>query len=157
MNYHNWRVMIEFRELTVHMEFRYLWLKYVTGYDLNFHCAKSLKGEYSQKITPQAQIRRDIVLDEFPSRIVYLCGVAKPYNWSKNFHLALLESDGAEPLRISENNITVEVHNAIPLPITADAMNAVEHPKASQKAYGTCRNWWFAHLLAATGILDPGQ
>lgn len=148
--------MIEFRELTIHQPFRYLWLKYVTGVNLNFHCARCLKGEYSQKIKPEPAMLRNIEFDEHPAKILYLCGVAKPYNWSKNFHLAMIEQPG-ETFRLSENNITVEVVNAMPLPITTDAMNAIEHPNRTQKAFATCRNWQFANFLEATGILDAGQ
>lgn len=148
--------MIEFRELTIHRPFRYLWLKYVTGHNLNFHCARCLVGEYSEKIKPVPAELRNITLDEHPAKIIYLCGVATPYNWSRNFHLALLEQPGMNYF-VSENGITVAVRNAVPLPITTDAMNAIEHPNRLKKQFGTCRNWQFANFLEATGILDPGQ
>ncbi len=148
--------MIEFRWLTVHMPFRFLWLKYVTGTNLDQHCAKSLKGEYSERVKPQPGIYRDIVLDEHPAKILYLCGVAKPYNWSKNFHLAMIAKPG-ESFSVSESNITVEVTGAIPLPILPDAISKIKHPKRELKQFRTCRNWQFANFLELTGLLETGQ
>ncbi len=149
--------MIEFRDIEISGKFRYLWLKYVTGYNLEVHCARSLKGEYSTQIVRDMGKKSEILLNEFPAKIVYLCGVAQPYNWSKNFHLALLADEGYGPLPIDELGIKMAVRNAIPLPIETTSMRAINHSKISQKAYATCRNWQFANFLQLTGILDPEQ
>ncbi len=142
--------MIEFRDMTVHGPFRYFWLKYVTGVNLNVHCARCLKGEYSDKVRIAGTFPL-IQLDESPASIVYLCGVALPYNWSKNFHLALRQSPG-ERFAVNELGVSMTVHNAVPLPITMDAVEAIDHPKRRLPRYHTCRNWQFANFLEATGL-----
>lgn len=148
--------MIEFHNIEINGAFRYLWLKYVTGHNLNVHCAQSLKGEYSTKINLDLYREKQITLDEFPAKILYLCGVANPYNWSRNFHLAMLHTPG-ETFDVAENGIIMTVRNAIPLPIETKSMAANGHAKLSHKRYSTCRNWQFANFLHATGILDAEQ
>lgn len=148
--------MIEFHNVEISGKFRYLWLKYVTGYNLDRHCAKSLKGEYSTRIGMDTLKADTIVFDEFPAKILYLCGVAKPYNWAKNFHLALMATDAGE-LQVDQLGVKLSIRNAIPLPIETTCMRAENHEKITQKAYCTCRNWQFANFLHVTGILSEGQ
>lgn len=145
--------MIVFREITVGMPFRYLWLKYVTGINLSVHCARCLKGEYSGKINPNMGIARDIVLDEFPAPLLYLCGVSTPYLWERNFHLAMAPAPG-ESFRVTENSITLEVENARRVPIETESMAAINHPKIADKAFHTCRNWQFANMIEKRGIAN---
>ncbi len=38
--------------------YRYLWLKYVVGFDPRYHCARCLVGEYSQLIPLSASTAR---------------------------------------------------------------------------------------------------
>lgn len=148
--------MVEFRTLVVHEPFRYLWLKYVTGTNLNRHCAQCLKGEYSERIPTEPGIYRDIALDEQPAKILYLCGVSKPYNWNRNFHLPMIAAEG-ESFRHSHLWITVEVLNARPLPIETKAMHEIAHPKLGDRKYHTCRNWQFANFLELTGLAESQQ
>ncbi len=138
--------MIELHNLQITGSFRYLWLKYVTGVDLDVHCARCLLGKYSTAIKKDNAETELITLDEFPARIFYLCGVAIPFNWENNFHLAFEESAGNE-FRIDALGISVTVRNAARLPISTEAMEANNHPKIAYKAYSTCRNWQFANYL----------
>lgn len=149
--------MIEFHHLKVSGRFRYLWLKYVTGVALAHHCASCLKGEYSGYFNTELRQANKISLNEHPARIVYLCGVANPYNWAKNFHLALIETEG-NVMKVDELGICATIVNAERLPITADAMKAVNHPQIGNKRYSTCRNWQFANkLYLDRGILHPQE
>jgi len=145
--------MIILHDVEINAPFRYLWLKYVTGVNLGVHCAQCLKGDYSIQISPDTGKRPEILLDEHPSKVVYLCGVSKPYDWSKNFHLAMREVEG-ESFEVDQLGIRMTVENAIPLPIEAETMKANAHPKLADKAYSTCRNWQFANWLEVTCLLD---
>ncbi len=138
--------MIELHDLKITGSFRYLWLKYVTGVDLEVHCAKCLVGEYSTAVKKDVGETELIELDEFPAKIFYLCGVAIPFKWENNFHLAFEEATGEE-FRVDELGISVTVRNAHRLPITTEAMNEINHPRIGNKSYSTCRNWQFANYL----------
>ncbi len=148
--------MIEFYNIEINGPFRYLWLKYVTGFNLNVHCARSLAGNYSKRVNIDLYREKLIPLDEHPAKILYLCGVARPYKWEKNFHLPMRLSPG-QSFEVAENGIIMTVRNAIPLPIETISMEAINHPKLSDPKYNTCRNWQFANFLKVTGILDPEQ
>lgn len=134
--------MIKIHEMKICKPFRYLWLKSVTGVNLNVHCARCLKGTYDDRISPEAGELHDI---ELIGDLYYLCGVAKPYCWANNFHLAFKQKDGAT-LRYSDNGISVIIENAERIEITADA---IDHslPQAEKKEFSTCRNWQFANWL----------
>lgn len=138
--------MIKIKKIIVSSSFRYLWLKYITGTDLNVHCAKSLLGEYSKKVSNKIGIYTDITLNEFNYKVMYLCGVAFPFNWDNNFHLAFKYKEG-EILKYNSNGIDIEIENAIQLPIDINNID-YSHPKAKFKSYYTCRNWQFANWLA---------
>ena len=148
--------MIVFRDVEINAPFRYLWLKYVTGVNLNVHCAGCLKGEYSTKINIDLYREKQILLHEHPSRILYMCGVARPYKWENNFHLAMREAEG-ESFNVDEHGVTMTVMNAIPLPIDSIAVEAIAHPKRLDPKFHTCRNWRFANFLKLTGLTDPQQ
>jgi hypothetical protein len=57
-------------------KFRYLWLKYITGVSLDRHCARCLRGYYSDQVSPRVLSRTDILLDEYQAKYFYLCGVS---------------------------------------------------------------------------------
>ena len=125
-------------------EWMYLWGKYVTGINLNAHCAKALKGEYTKKINKEMDAAFNIKLDEADSKIFYLCGVTKPYKWKDNFHLALRYKKGSH-ITVSRNGLYLEVEDAEELPICFD-LDKCNHEKKDKKEYATCRNWQFAYL-----------
>lgn len=69
--------------------FLYMWLKKVHGFDPSIHCAQCLKGSYFKEMNKHFQSGVDIELPDLaPGEIYYLCGVATPYKWARNFHLA---------------------------------------------------------------------
>lgn len=133
------------KEITTTQNFGYLWLKYVTGFDLNVHCAKCLIGKYSKRISPELMANgklTDIELDEYPYRYIYLCGVTSPYVWADNLHLALEPFQGGV-VDFNFNGTQVIIEDAKVVPIKAQSV--YKHPKGHIKAYNTCRNWRFAY------------
>ncbi|MGP1455778.1 MAG: hypothetical protein ACTTJ7_08515 [Treponema sp.] len=142
--------MIKIKNLTVTSKFRYLWLKYITGVNLSAHCAGCFKGVYSKQISPTITNLENAELNECETNIFYLCGVATPYNWSKNFHLAFTKSAG-DILDYSSNGIHVVIENAKQLPISANDID-YSLKYAEKKEYYTCRNWQFANYLRKHSI-----
>lgn len=129
--------------------YAYLWLKEVKGVDLTHHCANCLVGEYDNRIKQSIKNASDLELN---NSIYYLCGVARPFNWNDNFHLAFEPCDG-ETLIYSDRGIQIEIENAISLPIS-DSFIDPYHPKAKFKTYRTCRNWQFSHYLNSSDKLS---
>lgn len=144
--------MVEITNINVTGSFRYLWLKYVNGVNLKVHCAKSLLGTYSKKVSPQmGHVQEPITLDEAQGDVFYLCGVTKPYRWINNFHLAFKEKEGST-IHVNRNGIDITIRNAVEIPITDKYINQMDS-NAHKKEYCTCRNWQFAYMYA-TGHLD---
>jgi len=85
----------------------------------------------------------DIPLED---SVYYLCGVALPYNWGRNFHLAFQPCPG-NTVEYESNGIHVVIEDAERLPVSAEYIDSAD-PHASTKAYNTCRNWQFAHYYA---------
>lgn len=139
--------MILIKNLTVSKPFMYIWLKNVNNVNLNQHCAKSLIGDYSPYINKNVKEISNLELED---NIYYLCGVSKPYNWFNNFHLAFKYSEGTS-FTYENNGISVEIENAIQLPISKDYID-YSLPKAHLKSYNTCRNWWFANYFKSHEI-----
>jgi hypothetical protein len=133
--------------LTRSARFRFLWLKYVQGVNLNVHCAKCLKGSYSKRIDRTRQYSQMIGLDEDGAKYYYLCGVAEPYIWAKNFHLAFELAPG-EMLHYESNGIEIAIIHARQIEIKT--LGPESHP---DKAFFTCRNWQFANQIAPSFAL----
>ena len=134
--------MIRISSLDVNAPLRYLWLKNVKGVDLSVHCARCLKGEYIDNISPKVPHTENIVLED---GIYYLCGVTLPYVWRKNFHLAFEYCEG-ESIDYESNGIHVVIENAVRLPISEEYIDQND-ANAALREFSTCRNWQFAHYL----------
>lgn len=132
----------------VENSFKYLWLKEVTGVDLMQHCARCLLGDYIESINTTQKEFYDI---ELSNNIHYLCGVAFPFNYDNNFHLAFRPKEDSF-VYYTSNGITIEIEGAERLPISLEHINPL-HPKAKFKSYNTCRNWQFANYLKNTTFL----
>ncbi len=131
---------MKIKHLTVHANFKYLWLKTVEDVDLEQHCARCLIGSYDKRISTGIKETGEIALED---SIYYLCGVAIPFRWENNFHLAFRPSPG-KSVHYESNGITIDIEDAEQLPIS-EAYIDWTHPKARFKSYYTCRNWQFAH------------
>ena len=134
--------MIIIKQLSVSKPFKYLWLKRVTGVNLSEHCARCLKGEYIGAVNNKVIGLNDLTLQ---NGIYYLCGVALPFVWANNFHLAFEYSQG-DVIDYSNNGIHIIIENAVVLPISETHIDET-NIKAKYKAYNTCRNWQFANYL----------
>ncbi len=134
--------------LELSSEFNYLWLKTVEDVDLSQHCAKCLIGEYDSRISPKKKLLEDIELN---GDIYYLCGVARPYVWHNNFHLAFKKADKSL-IDFASNGIHVIIEGAEQLPVSQNFID-ISHPKARFKTYNTCRNYQFAHYFSK--VLKP--
>lgn len=131
---------MEIKSLTVSNPYKYLWLKKVDSVNLMEHCAKCLIGSYDKRIDSETTFLLDAPLED---AVYYLCGVAYPYEWENNFHLAFMPSEG-ETIEYSFNGISITISDAKMLPISEVNLNRM-HPKSKFKSYHTCRNWQFAH------------
>ncbi|MEV4741616.1 hypothetical protein [Streptomyces sp. NPDC049555] len=134
---------IKIRQQSVHT---FLWLKYVTGVDLRQHCARSLHGGYSTAVKPEHEAV-ELELAEFPHPIAwYLCGVTR--RWGTNAHLAFEATEADEVHELEIQGLRVELHGGRPIPFGPEAIPS-DDPNAGDRAFSTCRNWQFAHHLAA--------
>lgn len=134
--------------------YRILWLRYINGIDLSHHCMKSLIGKNDSRVTWWATDLPTLVLPKAP--FYYLCGVERHFNWAKNLHLAFREKEGSV-IEIDDDFIHCRILNAERIPITPDYID-YSLPHADEKAYNTCRNWWFANYLAKTAYKqEPKQ
>jgi len=136
------------------VKMRYFWLKYVGGVKLSKHCAECLVGPYSRHISPNRLQISDTSLDEFPApKAFYLCGVASPYRWSDNFHLAFIHAPGYR-IEVERQGVAISVSNGYEIEITGldPRTSTVKH--VHDPAYNTCRNWQFANQLES-GLVKP--
>ena len=136
--------MITIRTLKVSAPFSYLWLKHVTGVNLAVHCAHCLLGEYDPRIKANLTEISNITLPDTPYH--YLCGVSRPYVWSRNFHLAFREKEGSL-LTSQRNGIYIEIENAEEVKFSM-ADTDQNDPHYRSKNYRTCRNWQFAYKIS---------
>lgn len=118
---------------------RFLWAKYVTGFNPKQHCARCLAGKYSKLLRlPQTgyigPILVDGNLDEHESPWIYLCGVTRKWEW--NLHIAGRAQPGAS-VTYEDERISVRIHDFEQIPIVAS-----QAPPA-EKEFATCRNWQF--------------
>ena len=133
--------------LIIKKPLRYLWLKSVTGINLNVHCAKCLEGEYSKLVNNRITDYYNLDVKHSPTGIYYLCGVSKPYVWENNFHFALIESN--ESIEVDNDLVYLKANNCSLINFSENDI-PVELKSNVSKAYYTCRNWQFANKLANT-------
>lgn len=124
-----------------------LWLRYVRGINLSQHCMNSLKGTNDGRVRWNVSSLPRIELAKAP--FYYLCGVERHFQWAKNLHVAFREKEGAV-IDIDDEFCTIRITNAERIDITPEYIDRTL-PHVDEKAYNTCRNWWFANYLAAKG------
>lgn len=125
--------------------FKYLWMKYVTGVNLNVHCARCLEGTYSKRLDNKGPIALPLPLDEVEAKYFYICGVSSPYKWENNFHLAFRYKKGSI-IAGQENGIQIVIEDAEYINIEKKAH--YQHENGILRTYYTCRNWQFANQIA---------
>jgi hypothetical protein len=127
--------------------FRYLWLKYVEGFDPRQHCARCLRGRYERAIEPGLATPARVELRPESAPFVYLCGVAG--RWADNLHLAMRPAPGARAEARGYDGSRIVVEGAEPL--------AIPELPAGWGGLGagftTCRNYRFG--VAYFGGIAP--
>lgn len=134
--------MVIIRKLDIKKNYRYVWLKYVNGFDLSQHCAKCLCGTYESRIKRNITQYRDMELP--PSKYYYFCAVQ---TYPTNIHLAFEEAEGEE-IRIDDERYSIVIENARQIHFDDSRINPAL-PGARLKAFTTCRNWQFANWITA--------
>jgi hypothetical protein len=120
---------------------RFLWMKRVTGFDASRHCARCLLGEYVEAVGLDMPVSTLIDVPAEPGDVFYWCGVATPYRWKHNAHLALAARDGGGAVLHCYNGDVLVVTGAEQIPFDDKAARAL-FPERS-KAFLTCRNFQF--------------
>lgn len=134
--------------------FRYLWLKYITGFDLSAHCAKCLHGTYSSHFGGHVKRVVGARLNEAPARFFYICGVTEPYRWKDNLHVAFRYKPGSV-LQYDDGKTGIVIEDAERIEIQKLPDYQLE-PHGTDRAYHTCRNWRFAYQIVHADELSPG-
>ena len=86
-----------------------------------------------------------VCANRFNAKAYYICGVARPFNWFNNFHLAFEYSKG-DIVSVRRMGIEVLIEDAKEIPIVFNK-ELCTHVKAKVKSYYTCRNWQFANIF----------
>jgi len=140
--------MVIIRNLNIKQRYRYVWLKYVNGFDLSVHCAKCLQGTYEARINKDKLDYRDMELP--PSPYYYFCTV---YQYATNIHLAFEEAEG-ETITIEDDRYSITIENARQIHFDDSRIDpALDGSRL--KAFTTCRNWQFANWIVAEQKQQP--
>ena len=127
---------------------RYFWAMTVVGFNSRVHCASCLVGQYHRDIGPKMQVNTPIPVDIPENGIFYICGVASPYSWANNFHLALRVKPGVRCSLPTYNGDTVTADGAEQIPILPD--DAAQLFPTRDRHFLTCRNFQFGVSIAST-------
>jgi len=133
------------RSFTTKGGFRYLWLKYVTGFDLSVHCARCLLGSYSNYFRAGITGVWQVKLNEAPADYYYLCGVTEPFVWRDNLHLAFRYKQGST-IEYDWRGTHIVIDDAEQIEIQRLQDYSLE-PTGKDAAFHTCRNWRFAYQI----------
>ena len=133
---------------------RYFWAKRVTGFNASRHCATCLKGTYLTEVGLDTPVNETVALHQLsPGDVVYICGVASPYRWANNAHLAVRitgkDEDVAGIKLFNGDALTVSGAAAIPFGADVAARDFGDRPPS----YRTCRNFQFGAQMVAEGVL----
>lgn len=134
--------MVIIRKLDLKQPYRYVWLKYVNGFDLSQHCAKCLRGTYESRINRETFHYENLELP--PSPYYYFCTVQ---TYPTNIHLAFEEAEG-ETITYEDYRYSIVIENARQIHFDSSRINWAL-PNARLKAFNTCRNWQFANWITA--------
>ena len=116
---------------------KYTWAKYVEYFDDENHCAQCLKGKWPRVINDKMVTNQDIELPLDEGKPFYICGVAFPWNYKNNMHLAVVgKKDAVATLELYTGDILI-VKDAERY-IFNDKVARKLYPKYNEK-YLTCR------------------
>lgn len=145
---------------------RHFWGKKVVAFDDRFHCARCLVGSQERRVHTATPVNVDIPLPNLKAGdVFYICGVASPWEWANNLHLACrvvpeqntLFTSSKTPVPnasvLSYVGDRVTVTGAILLPF-GDGI-ARRHYPDRDRGFLTCRNFQFGAEMVDTAILVP--
>lgn len=121
------------------------WLRYISGYNLNNHCMKSLNGYNDPRVTRFDRIMKYENLELEKAPYYYFCCVQSSGSYDKNIHLAWRDKEGASFI-VDNDLIHAEILDAEQIPITNEYIDW-SLPQSADRNFNTCRNWWFACWL----------
>lgn len=130
-------------ELKSKVPVKFSWLKYVSKANLSEHCAHSLVGEYEtrwKRYGDPVACKHELQ----DARYYYLCCVTQDYK--TNIHVAWRRKDGSI-LSIDNDLVKIVVTDAEQVPITPRHIYK-NLTQAQDWHFCTCRNWWFANMIA---------
>jgi hypothetical protein len=112
--------------------FVWLWAKYVTAINDQYHCTNCIRGPYSKSFSKHnPELARQSILtfnevDRSKFEAIYICGVSKDGYWRKanyphNLHAAVLPSPGrTDTFAFEEWELSVNNGLFIPIPAFED-------------------------------------
>jgi len=131
---------------------RYLWCKTVRGFNPGIHCARCLVGEYDNAFGRNAPVNKTVALTHEQGTILYFCGVANPYKWDNNAHLAGRVKAGAVSRLALYNGDVLIVDGLEAIPIAAKPAEALFPQKDA--SFLTCRNFQFGAQVFMAEAVD---
>lgn len=137
---------VEIEKMKVKGKWFSIWLMYVTGVNLKYHCKPCLRGLSSKKVNKETKKLENVKLDEGEADYYYLCGVVNPFSWGDNFHLAWKEK-AEKKIDYESNGISVKINNAERVEFSEDDID-FDLPHSDKLEYYSCRNWQFANKIA---------
>jgi hypothetical protein len=139
-------------EITIHHNFKpdqfmWLWTKYVSAFNSNYHCTNCIKGPYSKKLSKASNKNlannTTITLDEHDNyNAIYICGVSKDgyrqkENYTHNVHCVIEPMKGSNDKYAFEDwLITIENGRIMRIPEETMIPQRYLH---LPKEYTTCR------------------
>ena len=141
--------MIEIQHNFDVRKFKWLWAKYVIGFNDRYHCTNSIRGKYSarfSKLNPSFSAQPRIAMDEHPLdsfRAIYICGVStlgysKHLNYAHNVHAVIVPEAG----RVNHwafEQWEMSVSNGTFVPIPASVEQLPPQYSGLPPEYTTCR------------------
>lgn len=133
--------------------FKHLWLKSVVGFNPTCHCFHCLVGRREPRVFPRMAPGTTVPLDPSEAKFFYLCGVAYPWSWDNNLHLAVRVEPGSSTTAFAYNGceFTVRGGVAVPIPALPDGF------EGRPKSFTTCRNFQFGVAYAAELVGRQGE
>lgn len=133
------RLLISGERKLVPDTYRYLWAKYVRGFNENYHCANCLRGKYTDYLGIHAPTNVELSMDESKSwDYIYLCGVSRA-GYLTNLHLPVRYAFGGTASVTDHAGLTFTFFNAEPVAIPA----LPEDFMGYDRSFTTCRNFQF--------------
>lgn len=129
--------------------FRHWWAKSVVSFNPEHHCINSFKGQASKVFRTYMPVNEFVPLEFAEGDIVYFCGVADPWCWGNNMHLAGTSEEG------SESSVFLYTGDRLVIQglrrIEFDDRVAVQEYADKGPKWATCRNFQFAAQMFKEG------